>query len=119
MKTIRLFSTLLLATLMVGSASAQHYGNRHSRSKPNVYIVAAEQSSNDGEQTDWVIEEFEATRRDGFQQMHNPQFIFSTRNKRFMLGIGGEINFRTSYDFKGATYYIVPTVLITYIFLCF
>ena len=102
MKTIRLFSTLLLATLMVGSASAQHYGNRYSRSKPNVYIIAAEQSSNDGEQTDWVIEEFEATRRKGFQQMHNPQFIFSTKNRRFMLGIGGEINFRTSYDFKGA-----------------
>lgn len=46
--------------------------------------------------------EFEQTHRSGFQQLHNPQFIFSTKNNRFLLGIGGEINFRTSYDFKGA-----------------
>jgi hypothetical protein len=34
--------------------------------------------------------------------MHNPQFIFATKDNRFALGIGGELQLRTSYDMKGA-----------------
>lgn len=51
---------------------------------------------------DEVREDFDKTLRKGFRQAPNPQFIFSTRNGRFALGIGGFINLRASYDFKGA-----------------
>jgi hypothetical protein len=46
--------------------------------------------------------DFMETKRGGFQQAHNPQFIFSTHDNRFALGIGGFVNLRTSYDFMGA-----------------
>jgi hypothetical protein len=45
---------------------------------------------------------FDATAREGFQQAHNPQIIFSTKDNRFALGLGGYISLRTSYDFMGA-----------------
>ena len=113
MKTIRLFSLLLLSTFAVGSLSAQRYGHRHSRSKPTVYMIAYEQidtiscpvqqaAAQRSLAAEFAREDFEATHREGFQQLHNPLIVFSTKNNRFSLGIGGEINFRTSYDFKGA-----------------
>lgn len=49
-----------------------------------------------------VKEDYQTTRREGFQQSHNPQIIFSTADNRFSLGLGGYVNLRTSYDFKGA-----------------
>ena len=49
-----------------------------------------------------IIDDYTETHRKGFQQAHNPQFIFSTRNNRFSLALGGFVNLRTSYDFKGA-----------------
>ena len=45
---------------------------------------------------------FQATQRTGFHQAHNPQVIFTSRDNRFALGVGGYVNLRTSYDFKGA-----------------
>ena len=45
---------------------------------------------------------FAETSRKGFQQPHNPQFIFTAPNNKFMLGIGATVTLRTSYDFMGA-----------------
>ena len=45
---------------------------------------------------------FAETSRKGFQQPHNPQFIFTSPNERFMLGVGATVTLRTSYDFMGA-----------------
>lgn len=45
---------------------------------------------------------FEETSRKGFQQPHNPQFIFTATNDKFMLGVGATVTLRTSYDFMGA-----------------
>ena len=109
MKKIRLLSVIMLAALSIGSASAQ----RHSRSKPTVYMISYEQidtiscpiqqaAAQRSMAAQYAREDFAATSRDGFQQLHNPQIVFSTKNNRFSLGIGGEINFRTSYDMKGA-----------------
>ncbi len=111
MKTIRHFVLLLAVMLCVGSVSAQSNSSEY---QPTVFMVLAE--GEDGTTpngvyelwvdqqvgTNNVIEMFEATSRMGFQQTHNPQFIFSTRDNRFALGIGGYVNLRTSYDFKGA-----------------
>ena len=109
MKKIRLLLVIVLASLSIGSATAQ----RHSRSKPTVYMISYEQidtiscpvqqaAAQRSMAAQYAREDFEATRREGFQQLHNPQVVFSTKNNRFSLGIGGEINFRTSYDVKGA-----------------
>ena len=51
---------------------------------------------------DDVRTHFKATRRQGFRQAADPNFIFSTRDGRFALGIGGFVNLRASYDMKGA-----------------
>ena len=73
---------------------SQDGGSRHK----SRYDVLVEQQA--GSNT--VLEMFEVTSREGFQQTPNPQFIFSTNNNRFALGIGGYVNLRASYDLKGA-----------------
>ncbi len=113
MKTIRLLISLMLVTGCAYDVSAQQYRYGSHRQKPTVYMMAYEQIDTvccpmqqspacNSLVAEGVREDFEATRRHGFQQLHNPQFVFATKNNRFSLGIGGEINFRTSYDFKGA-----------------
>ena len=54
-----------------------------------------------GEHCD-VKKTFEETSRKGFQQPHIPQFIFTSPNDKFMLGLGASVTLRTSYDFMGA-----------------
>lgn len=110
MKRVRhlfLFSALWL---VAGSASAQSSSEEYD---PTVFMMYVKDgggkirgegyevwSSRQG--ADDVVEMFEFTAREGFQQTHNPQFIFSSKDNRFALGIGGYVNLRTSYDFKGA-----------------
>lgn len=82
------FGHLLLAlALLFGatSVSAQHHHDKH----------------HGGEHCD-VKKTFEETSRKGFQQPHNPQFIFTSPNDKFMLGLGASVTLRTSYDFMGA-----------------
>jgi hypothetical protein len=73
--------------------------------EPNIYMVAHKHDKHAHDTKSIhhdVASDFSETARHGFQQMHNPQFIFSTPDKRFSLGIGGSVTLRTSYDFKGA-----------------
>lgn len=49
-----------------------------------------------------VLRHFRETHVTGFQQSHIPNFIITTPNNRFMLGLGGYVNFRTAYDMGGA-----------------
>ena len=113
MKTIRLFTVLALSSLSFNGAMAQYYTQGRHKQKPVVYMVAYEQIDTiscpmqrsmayQSVAAEGVRSDFAATRRRGFQQMHNPQFIFATKNNRFALGIGGELQLRTSYDLKGA-----------------
>ena len=55
-----------------------------------------------GEHCDEATKAFAETTREGFQQPHNPQFIFTSPNNKFMLGLGATVTLRTSYDFMGA-----------------
>ena len=114
MKTIRLIAVISLATLAVGSLSAQSYRYRSSHHRPTVYLMAVEESDSlysypvsgvisvNRVIADNTRDDFSETMRTGFQQVQNPQFVFATRNNRFALGIGGYVNLRTSYDFMGA-----------------
>ena len=113
MKTIRLIFSLSLVLLCVFEVSAQRHNYGHRKQKPTIYMVEFEQIdtiscpmkqaiAHNNFVAQSVRDDFAATLREGFQQTHNPQFIFATKNNRFALGIGGEIMLRTSYDMKGA-----------------
>lgn len=114
MKRIRLILTLLLAIATLHEVSAQTQRYHRHRQKPTVYMIGVEQDPTNREYTLQQAAErnsiaaeaaridFEQTRHRGFQQLPNPQFVFATKNNRFALGIGGEINLRASYDLKGS-----------------
>ena len=111
MKRFRLLAAIFIVALGIGNAMAQY---RHSKDyRPTVYAVAIEQTNGQPCTMQELIvqkniaannarEDFFETQRTGYHQVHNPQFIFATKDNRFALGIGGYINLRTSYDFKGA-----------------
>lgn len=113
MKTIRLLTTLFALILSCGQLLAQSQTADESDS-PAIYMVTIDSGEAPYYRTvgemvavgsvaaDYAKEDFASTFRRGFQQVHPPQFIFSTRNNRFSLGIGGYVNLRTSYDLKGA-----------------
>ena len=107
MKRIRhFFLPLLCTTLSTSTLSAQstiYY--EMEEYTPTIYMIAVGETLQEYDpeaSKQQVIDDFMETRRWGFQQAHNPQFIFSTRNNRFALGIGGIVTLRTSYDFNGA-----------------
>lgn len=106
MKRIRLYSlSLLLMAVGAVSAVAQSAKCDAEQYSPTIYMIAIGETVQEYDcqhAHDKVVGDFKETRRHGFQQMHNPQFIFSTRNNRFSLGIGGMVNLRTSFDFGGA-----------------
>ena len=106
MKRIRLFALSLLSVAIgAPSAMAQTRIYEVEEYTPTIYMITVgeEVMNYDPEVVRVaIIEDFVETKRHGFQQAHNPQFIFSTRNNRFSLGIGGMVNLRTSYDLKGA-----------------
>ena len=106
MKRIKHFAlSLLTAAFVVPTATAQTRVYEVEEYTPTIYMIAVgdELQEYDPEVVRVaIIEDFVETKRHGFQQAHNPQFIFSTRNNRFSLGIGGMVNLRTSYDLKGA-----------------
>ena len=106
MKRIRHFAlSLLTVAIGVPSAMAQTRIYEVEEYTPTIYMITVgeEVMNYDPEVVRVaIIEDFTETKRHGFQQAHNPQFIFSTRNNRFSLGIGGMVNLRTSYDLKGA-----------------
>ena len=106
MKRIKHFAlSLLTVAFVMPSAMAQTRFYEVEEYTPTIYMIAVgeELQEYDPEVVRVaIIEDFVETKRHGFQQAHNPQFIFSTRNNRFSLGIGGMVNLRTSYDLKGA-----------------
>lgn len=107
MKQIRhILLPLLCATITMSTLSAQGFTYYEvDEYTPTIYMVTVGegiQECDPEESRHRITEEFAKTHRRGFQQAHNPQFIFSTHNNRFALGIGGIVTLRTSYDFMGA-----------------
>lgn len=102
MKRIRHLALSLICLVAGGSTlSAQSIFYEVEEYTPTVYIMAKNKKDCDVAHQN-TMDDFVETHRCGFQQAHNPQFIFSTPNNRFALGIGGFVNLRTSYDFDGA-----------------
>lgn len=102
MKQIR-FLLLSFLSLAVGAStlSAQVFLYEIEEYTPTVYMIAKGKSECENTRRN-VTDDFADTHRCGFQQSPNPQFIFTSHDNRFALGIGGMVNLRTSYDFKGA-----------------
>ncbi len=96
-------TTMFLATTNTISAQGSHHP--HSKSyNPTIYSISTggnHDENNEESMRQDVISDHLDTHRHGFQQTNNPQFIFATRNNRFSLAVGGYVNLRTSYDFKG------------------
>ncbi len=96
-------TTMFLATTNIISAQGSHH--HHSKSyNPTIYSTSTggdHDENNEESMRQDVISDHLDTHRHGFQQTNNPQFIFATRNNRFSLAVGGCVNLRTSYDFKG------------------
>lgn len=102
MKRIRLLIVSLFAIASsVSMLSAQSVYYTAEEYTPTVYIMARGKGDCHVAQQN-AVDDFMETKRCGFQQAHNPQFIFSTHDNSFALGIGGYVNLRTSYDFMGA-----------------
>ncbi len=115
MKRLQLLFGVLCCVLCVANASAQphHHHKHHKADYPIILLLGVEHGDTLVEATEIyemsyrntaskrVKEGFNATLRRGFRQAPNPQFIFSTHDGNFALGIGGFINLRASYDFKG------------------
>ena len=107
MKRIRHFLLPLLCTTLATSTLSAQSTTYYEMEEytPTIYMIAVGETLQEYDpeaSKQQVIDDFMETRRCGFQQAHNPQFIFSTRNNRFALGIGGIVTLRTSYDFNGA-----------------
>ena len=111
MKRVRLLLVLGAMFAMVHTR-AQSYSEEYQpivlmmlaeKGGPNAYPVSMERVVVEQyEAVDNAKSLFEVTQRTGFQQSSNPKIIFSTRDNRFALGLGGYVNLRTSYDFMGA-----------------
>ena len=114
MKTLRL---LTLALFAVSTAAAQ--GNRgfgyEDEYSPTVYLISVNQPDMRSDcpcpakeaaelnrlAAEAVILDYRQTHRPGFQQVEKPQFIFTTKNNKFSLALGGYINMRAGYDLEG------------------
>lgn len=114
MKTLRL---LTLALFAVSTAAAQ--GNRgfgyEDEYSPTVYLISVNQPDMRSDcpcpakeaaelnrlAAEAAILDYRETHRPGFQQVEKPQFIFTTKDNKFSLALGGYINMRAGYDLEG------------------
>ncbi len=105
-------AALLLAT----SASAQRYSNQAPEGEysPTVYLISVQETENIGcgcaaqeaiarnrAAVNNAIKDYDETHRYGFQQAAKPQFVFTTKDNRFSLALGGSVTLRAGYDFNG------------------
>ena len=116
MKTFRL---LLLALLVVSTASAQrHHRHKDKGYEPTVYFISVQETDTiykcspcqvqqrmalNNAAMKQAVADYNETHRPGFQQVEKPQFIFSTKNNKFSFAVGGYVNLRAAYSFDGIT----------------
>ena len=109
-------TTILLSFILFAvSATAQNH-NKYDLSDgrsytPTVYttgtIITDTTSSlkriisNNNEARINATADYHETHRYGYDQVEKPQLIFTTKNNRFSLAVGGIAKLITSYDFKG------------------
>lgn len=86
----------LLSLLMLVGFSQLKAGN------PEVFFTSNALSEQEKVQSaDSIVTQFYNTLTTGFQQSGLPRFIIAGRERKFLFGIGGFVNFRTAYQFNG------------------
>ena len=98
MKYFRLLSLAACFALLGGAAHAQILQNH---AKSHVIFVNTGGEKLDSAATEQVIAAYYNTIERGFQQSGLPRFIISGKDQKKILGIGGNVSLRASYDFGG------------------
>ena len=98
MKYFRLLSLTACFALLGGAAQAQILQNH---AKSHVIFVNTGGEKLDSAATEQVIAAYYNTIERGFQQSGLPRFIISGKDQKMILGIGGNVSLRASYDFGG------------------
>ncbi len=101
----------IAALLVATTVSAQ---NTRDDYQPVVYLLGVQRTTvnddamNDAEYCkrnqmaiDRAVLDFVETHRGGFEQPYLPQMIFSSRTNKIAFAVGGNVNMRVGYDFKG------------------
>lgn len=111
MKKIRfLVATLALIAYATPYAMAEDSAEEH---KPTVYLLTtseqeytptsqSEEAMMNREAVIYAKERFKEHYRTGYQQVQEPTIMFTDRNNKFSIGIGGYIALRVGYDFNGS-----------------
>lgn len=102
-------STLILGVLLAGTAwftPAQAQVERDTH-KTDVIVIGGGALADDNQ----VVFHFKKSAETGFQAAKMPRFVISTKDQKYMFGIGGFVNFRTAYDFDGV---VQNTDFVTY-----
>ena len=106
---------LYLFLVALGITTSLFAQNESRKYEPNVIIGGKGKHEMSAKEEKKIIKEamhhFQATQTSGFQQSHLPQFVITGRDNKFLLGIGGFVNFRTAYDFDGV---VQNTDFVTY-----
>lgn len=97
--------------LVATTASAQ---NTRDDYQPVVYLLGVQRTTMNDEAIsdaeycarnqmaiDRAVLDFVETHRGGFEQPYLPQMIFSSRTNKIAFAVGGNVNMRVGYDFKG------------------
>ncbi len=111
MKKIRLLvATLALTAFATTYVSAENSSDEH---RPTVYLLSVDGSdpvptsqSEDAMMKREAVEcakiKFKEHNRTGYQAVSEPILMFTDRNNKFSIGVGGYISLRVGYDFKGS-----------------
>lgn len=104
MKLFRQTLLIAAAASVVATSAVAQTTNDDEKYSPSVYTPAMgdDHRHHHNKAHKHAMRDFAETQREGFQQVGNPQFIFTSPNNRFSLALGGYVNLRTSYDFGGA-----------------
>ena len=92
---------LFSALILTGSLFAQNYTDEY---MPHATIIGKERNWNEMMRKaceNRAIRHYLETQVTGFQQSHAPKHIFTSIENRYMIAVGGFVNFRTAYDFDG------------------
>lgn len=92
--------TIILAipVFFVAESSAQILRNN---SEPEVIVVNNGGNRIDTVSIESIIELYRSTQRRGFGHLGMPGFVITGQNRNFLLGIGGNVSVRGTYDFDG------------------
>ena len=100
MKQLKLFAAAAALLIVSSNTGAQVLKNNE---RPDVLLLdRQERAALDSMIAYRVLETYYSTLERGFRQVGVPRFVIAGKEQKMILGIGGNVNMRTSYDFDGS-----------------